>query len=93
MLVGESFIVRSLSSPENLARYYDALSTPTKLLYHIPHNLLRVSVRVSLSIIEEIDTGIVSSRHTLHRDLLPNLATIGHPCTKGELAQLETRAS
>ena len=91
MLLRQSLVVGSISTPENLAGDHYALSPPTQAFDRVPHYRLRIAVSVGLGIIEEIDASIVGSGHTLDGDLLPDLPTISDPGTQREFAQLKSR--
>src|SRR5207253_8740937 len=93
MLLRQSPVVGSVSTPEDLAGDDDALSAPAQAFDHIPRYRLSITMSVSLGIIEEIHASIVSSRHTLDCNLLTHLPTIRDPGAQRELTEFESRAS
>src|SRR5207302_5798081 len=93
MLLRQSLVVGSVSTPEDLAGDDDALSAPAQSFDRIPHDRLSITVSVSLGIIEEIHASIVSNRHALDCNLLTHLPTISDPGAQRELTKFESRAS
>src|SRR5712664_2245911 len=91
MLLGQSLVVGSVPTPEDLARDDDALSTPAQPFDRIPHDRLGVAVSVGLRIIEEVHASVMSSGHTLDCNLLSDLPAIGDPGAQREFAQFESR--
>src|SRR6266581_3108089 len=93
MFLGQSLVVGSVSTPEDLARDDYALSAPAQVFDRVPHYRLSITMSVGLGIIEEVHPSIVSSRHTLDRNLLTHLPTISDPGAQRELTEFESRAS
>src|SRR5439155_27035970 len=89
MLLRQSLVVGSVSTPEDLAGDDDALSAPAQSFDRIPHYRLSITMSVSLGIIEEIHASIVSSRHTLDCDFLADLPTVGDTGAQREFAELK----
>src|SRR5207245_11702203 len=92
MLLRQSLVVGSVSTPEDLAGDDDALSAPAQSFDRLPDYRLSITMSVSLGIIEEIHASIVSSRHTLDCNLLTHLPTISDQGTQREFTEFEARA-
>src|SRR6266705_1147244 len=93
MLLRQSLVIGSVSTPEDLAGDDDALSAPAQAFDRIPHYRLRITMSVSLGIIKEIHASIVSSRHTLDCNILTHLPTISDPGAQREFTEFDSGAS
>jgi len=80
MFLGQSFVVGSVSAPENLAGDDDTLSAPAQTLERVPHHNLGIAMSISFGIIEEVHPSIVGGRHALDRHLFADLAPVRDPC-------------
>lgn len=70
-----------MTYPVNLGRDYEIVPLPAKLLDGLAHNFFGFASGVSLSAIEEVDTGIVSGFHAIECDLVSNVTSISDPAS------------
>ena len=97
--LGEIFAVQRVllvrtvvEAPEKLGGHNVRRAAPTECLERSAHDPLRLTFRVHLGVVEEVDARVVRGGHALARDLRVELISVRHPGAQRERTYLEAGA-
>ena len=93
MLAVQATLGRQVAAPIDLARDAPGVAAPTEVLQRLAHDLLGLTSRVDLGVVEEIHAAVVGRAHDFLGLLDADLERERDPGSEGESADLEARAS